>query len=59
MAKYIVRVTETINHEYEVEAASHDEAINAYHELTDDELKTKDLDGDRSWDVPWDVEEQS
>jgi len=57
--KYIVRVTETINHEYEVEAKSKEEALAVYDRFNDDDLRVKDLDGSVSWDIPWDVEEQS
>jgi hypothetical protein len=59
MKKYIIRVTETINHEYEVEAESHDAALAAFDRFDDDDLKDKDLDGSTGWDTPWDVEEQS
>ena len=55
MKKFIVSVTEEISHSYEVEAHDKESAINAYYKLTDDELKSKDLDGNRSWDIPWDV----
>lgn len=56
MKKYLVRVTETIHHEYELEATSEDGALQAYDKLTEGELVELDLDGSTSWDVPWDVE---
>ena len=56
MKKYLVRVTETFHHEYEVEATSEDGALEAYDKLTEGELVELDLDGSTSWDVPWDVE---
>ena len=56
MKKYLVKVTETVHHEYEVEATSEDGALDAYDKLTEDELAQLDLDGSTSWDVPWDVE---
>ena len=57
MKKYMVRVTESINHDYIVEAENEDEALEAYFRLTNDELKSQDIDGDSSWDRPWDVSE--
>lgn len=57
MKKYSVRVTESINHEYEVEANSTEEALTAYDKFTLSDLKKLDLDGSSSWDSPWDVEE--
>jgi hypothetical protein len=57
MKKYIIQVTESINHQYEVEAEDEDGALEAYDRLTDAQLKTRDLDGDSGWDRPWDVTE--
>lgn len=57
MKKYIIQVTESVNHQYEVEAKDEDGALEAYYRLTDAQLKTRDLDGDSGWDRPWDVTE--
>jgi hypothetical protein len=57
MKKYIVQVTESINHQYEVEAEDYDGALDAYDRLTEAQLKTLDTDGDSGWDRPWDVYE--
>ncbi len=57
MKKYIIQVTESVNHQYEVEAEDEDGALEAYDRLTDAQLKTRDLDGDSGWDRPWDVTE--
>ena len=57
MKKYIVQVTESINHSYEVEAENEEQALDAYDRLTEVQLKTRDLDGDSGWDRPWDVYE--
>lgn len=57
MKKFMVRVTESINHDYIVEAENEEEAVEAYYRFNNDELKTKDVDGDSSWDRPWDVYE--
>jgi len=57
MKRYIVQVTESINHSYEFEAENEEEALLAYERLTDMQLKSRDLDGDSSWDRPWDVYE--
>jgi len=57
MKRYIVQVTESINHSYEFEAENEEEAVLAYERLTDMQLKSRDLDGDSSWDRPWDVYE--
>ena len=59
MKKYIVQVTESINHSYEFEAENEEEALLAYERLTDVQLKSRDLDGDSSWDRPWDVYEET
>ena len=39
------------------EAENEEEALLAYERLTDMQLKSRDLDGDSSWDRPWDVYE--
>lgn len=57
MKKFMVRVTESVNHDYLVEAENEDEAVEAYYRLSAEELKTKDLDGCGDWDKPWDVAE--
>jgi len=57
MKQFMVRVTESINHDYIVEAEDEEGALEAYYKLTNDELKTKDVDGDSAWDRPWDVYE--
>lgn len=57
MKKYIVQVTESINHQYEVEAENEDGALDAYDRLTEAQLKSRDIDGDSGWDRPWDVSE--
>ena len=57
MKKYIVQVTESINHQYEVEAENEDGALDAYDRLTGAQLKSRDIDGDSGWDRPWDVSE--
>ena len=62
MTKYTLRITESINHDYEIEAGSEEEAINIYHSYNDEQLKTLDKDGSSDWDTyPWDVttEEES
>ena len=57
MKKYIVQVTESINHQYEFEVETEQEALDAYERLTEAQLKSRDLDGDSGWDKPWDVYE--
>ena len=57
MKKYIVQVTESINHQYMVEAENEDGALDAYDRLTEAQLKSRDIDGDSGWDRPWDVSE--
>ena len=57
MKKFMVRVTESVNHDYLVEAENEDEAVEAYYRLSAEELKTNDLDGESDWDKPWDVVE--
>lgn len=56
--KYLIRVTETINHDYEIEASSEEEALSIYYSYDDNQLAELDLDGQCSWDSrPWDVVE--
>ena len=58
MKKYLVRVTESINHDYHIEAETPEEAVNVYHSYDSDQLKALDLDGQAEWDSqPWEVEE--
>ena len=57
MAKFLVRVTESINHDYVIEADSVSDALDKYGHLTDGELADLDTDGGSSWDKPWDVEQ--
>lgn len=58
MKKFLVRVTESINHDYEIEAETAEDAVNIYHSYNNDQLKELDLDGQAEWDShPWDVEE--
>jgi len=58
MKKFLVQVTESVNHMYEIEAESAEEAVDAYHRYDDKQIKELDLDGQGEWDsFPWDVEE--
>jgi hypothetical protein len=57
MKRYMVQVTESINHSYEFEAETEQDALDAYDRLTEAQLKSRDLDGDSGWDRPWDVYE--
>jgi hypothetical protein len=57
MKRYIVQVTESINHSYEFEVETEQDALDAYDRLTEAQLKSRDLDGDSGWDRPWDVYE--
>jgi hypothetical protein len=55
--KYLFRVTESINHDYMIEAETEEEAMNIYQNYTMEQLQELDLDGQSSWDsYPWDVE---
>ena len=57
MAKYLVRITENINHDYEIEAESPEEADRIYRSFTNEQLVELDLDGQSEWDsFPWDIE---
>ena len=54
--KYLVRFTETINHDYVVEADSPDDATDIVKSYSDEQLKELDIDNQSSWDVyPWEV----
>lgn len=56
--KYLVRVTETVNHDYLIEAPSEDEALSIYYSYGENELAELDLDGQGDWDThPWEVEQ--
>lgn len=58
MKKYLVRVTESINHDYEIEAETPEEAVDIYHSYEDAQLKELDLDGQSEWDsYPWEIQE--
>lgn len=57
MKKFLVRVTESINHDYEIEAEDAESALEIYYSYTDAQLKSRDLDGQSDWDRPWEVEE--
>jgi hypothetical protein len=57
MKRYIVQVTESINHSYEFEVETEQDALDAYDRLTEAQLKSRDLDGSSGWDKPWDVYE--
>jgi hypothetical protein len=60
MAKYLVRFTETINHDYVVEADSPEDATGIVQNYSDEQLKELDIDNQSSWDsYPWDIEEVS
>ena len=57
MAKYRIQVSEIINHVYEIEAESEDDAIAIYDNFEENQFKELDLDGESLWDTyPWDVE---
>jgi hypothetical protein len=57
MKKYIVQVTESINHRYFIEADNADDAMEKYYELSEDDLYVLECDGDSEWEKPWDVAE--
>jgi hypothetical protein len=60
MKKFLVRVTESINHDYEIEAETKEQAVEIYHSYNNAQLTELDLDGQAEWDAhPWDVEEIS
>lgn len=60
MKKFLVRVTESINHDYEIEAETKEQAVEIFHSYNDAQLKELDLDGQADWEPhPWDVEEIS
>ena len=58
MPKYLVRVTETVNHDYVIEAESEEQATSIYQNYTMEQLRELDCDGQASWDIyPWQVED--
>jgi len=57
MKKFMVRVTESVNHDYLIEAENEEDARNKYEAFTNDELISLDMDGASDWDKPWDVYE--
>jgi hypothetical protein len=58
MKKFLIRVTESINHDYEIEAETEEEALSIYNSYDDNKLKELDLDGQSEWDSrPWEIEE--
>lgn len=58
MKKYLVRYTESINHDYVVVADSPEEAEHMVSNYTLEEFKSLDVDGNSEWDTrPWSVEE--
>lgn len=59
MARYLVQVTESVNHSYLIEADSRDDALSIYDSYTSEQLVELDTDGDSCWDSPWDVAEQT
>lgn len=58
MKKYLVRVLETVEHEFELEASSPEEAENVYLNMNFKELQRLDCgNGQGHWDMPWAIEE--
>jgi hypothetical protein len=57
MKKFVIRVTESINHDYEIQAETEEEALSIYYSYNDEQLKELDLDGQSDWDShPWAIE---
>lgn len=56
MAKYIIRVSETIEHNYTIEADSAEEAKTKYECMTYDELAEVDEINCAGCDTPWDID---
>jgi hypothetical protein len=57
MKKFVIRVTESINHDYEIQAETEEEALSIYYSYNDEQLKELDLDGQSEWDShPWEIE---
>ena len=57
--KYTLRVTESVNHDYLIEAECEEEALEIYQSYDAEQLKTLDLDGSSDWDTyPWDITEE-
>ena len=58
MKKFTIRVTESINHDYEIEAETEEEALSIYYSFDNDQLKSLDLDGQSECDShPWEITE--
>jgi hypothetical protein len=57
MNTWIVSVTETRHHAYEVQAETEEEAIEIYDAYGAYELAEHDIDGSTYWDSPWEVRE--
>lgn len=58
MKKFLIRVTESINHDYQIEAETQEEALAIYYSYNNEQLKELDLDGQAEWDSrPWEIEE--
>lgn len=58
MPKYILQVTETINHSYAIEAETEEDALTVYYSYDNAQLETLDQDGQSVWDTyPWDISE--
>lgn len=58
MAKYRISVTETIHHEYSIEADTPEEAEAIYYSYNQEQLKEFDLDGSDDWDKPYEIEKE-
>ncbi len=58
MATYIFSVTETVHHQYSIEAETQEEAEAIYYSYNQDQLKEFDLDGSDDWDKPYEIEKQ-
>jgi hypothetical protein len=57
MKRYLIRVTQSINHDYLIDAESLNEALFQFEFFSADDLKKKDVDCESSWGKPWFVEE--
>lgn len=55
MPMYAVRVTESIDHLYYIEASSEEDALTIYYSYDSEQISALDMDGSSSWDTPWDV----
>lgn len=55
--KYRLQISESVNHDYIIEANSEEDAIKIYHNYTTEQLQELDLDGQSMWEpYPWDIE---